>query len=580
MSAQPVPLGARPLLVDDVARVARGAGAVVADWSRLDASRAWLASHVAAYVRGDDVQPLYGVTTGFGSSRGVRLRADEIEAAQRNLVRSHAVGCALDEADHFGDDVVRAVMLLRAATFVHGRSGVRREIVEALLALLGAGVHPRVPLRGSVGASGDLGPLAHLALVLLGEGEAAVQAGDARAIVSGADALRTAGVEPLRLQAKEGLALLNGTSVSAAVLALAIDEARHLAVASDVAAALAFEALGGRARALDPRAHAARRQRGQSDAAEAMRALLAGSTWASSTDDPQDNYALRCAPQVHGASRDALSFAWLSCERELDAVTDNPLLFVLEGDGESWEAAAFGENARRFGREPDHGPSVSAGNFHGEPVGMAADVAAIACAELASISERRLAMLVNPAFSRGLPAHLAPRPGVQSGLMIAQYSAAALVSENKTLAHPATVDSIPTGNGAEDHVPMSTWAARKARTIGQLSAQVLALELLAAAQAVEWRVIRGEPRAARHGAAPETAEIERFETLGEHEVAATLGEGTARAYLAIRRLVPRVTEDRPLSHDVARLTRALLAGHLGVAVGPGATPLRRLIPAT
>ena len=558
---KPLRLEGRPLSLHDVVSVARDSRQVeVADWSRLDASRAWLDEHVRAWTRGDDVAPVYGVTTGFGSSRGVRLRAEEIEEAQVNLVRSHAIGIALRPEDWFEEDVVRAAALLRANAFLQGRSGVRRVVVESLLALLAARVTPRVPLRGSVGASGDLGPLAHFALVLLGEGEAlAGSISDAdRRIVPGAEALAIAGVEPLKLQAKEGLALLNGTSFSCATLALALSEAHALARTADVACALSLEALGGCVRAFDPRVHEARRQAGQADSAASVRALLHGSSWAGATDDPQDNYSLRCAPQVHGASRDALSHATLACEAELGAVTDNPLLFCLEGDGEGWDAAAFGANATRQGRAVDASPAISAGNFHGQPIAVAADLVAIAAAELASISERRLALLVNPAFSRGLPAHLAGRPGVQSGLMIAQYSAAAIVSENKTLAHPASVDSIPTGNGAEDHVPMSTWAARKARKVVQQAAQVLALELLTAAQAADWRVVRGEPLAGRGGAPPTAAEIGRLAALTDDEVEATLGRGGAAAHRIVRGLSARVVADRSLAEDASRVARAVL----------------------
>jgi histidine ammonia-lyase len=529
-----------PVTLAQAVAVARGEALGVADWSRLDAARAWLAAHVKEGAGG---APLYGVTTGFGSSRDVRLRPGEIEEAQRNLVRSHAVGLALRPEDWFEEDVVRVAALLRANAFLQGRSGVRREIVEAMLGLLNAGITPRVPLRGSVGASGDLGPLAHFALVLIGEGEAILEG----RVVPGAEALRAAGLEPLRLEAKEGLALINGTSFSCALLALALHEAHALARIADAACALAFEALGGRTSALDPRVHASRRQAGQADAAASIAALLEGSRRADRSDDPQDNYALRCAPQVHGASRDALAHATLACEAEMGAVTDNPLLFVLPGDGEP--------------------AAISAGNFHGQPVAVAADLACIAAAELASIAERRLAMLVNPQFSRGLPAHLTPRPGVQSGLMIAQYSAAALVSENKTLAHPASVDSIPTGNGAEDHVPMSTWAARKARQVVRNAAQVVALELLAAAQAVEWRVVTGEPHAGRPASAPTEAEIARFSSLRVEDVAAELGRGTAPVYRAVRGICPRVVDDRSTAGEAVALAHAVLDGTLAALDG-------------
>ncbi len=574
-TASSIVLGREPLTLDQVAAVACGAGVEVADWSRLDASRAWIEDHVRALASGKESAPVYGVTTGFGSSRSVRLKPADLAEAQANLVRSHAIGATVSPEEHFDDEVVRVAMLLRAAAFLEGRSGVRREIVEALLALLRHDACPLTPLRGSVGASGDLAPLAHLALVLMGEGSATIPDGAGRRVVTGAEVLRACGLAPLRLQAKEGLALLNGTSFSCATLALALGEAHALARTADIACALSLQALGGCARALDPRVHAARRQAGQVDAAASLRALLEGSLWAGATDDPQDNYSLRCAPQVHGASRDALAYATLVCERELGAVTDNPLIFALEGDGEPWDAGAFGANSERHGRPRDLGPAVSAGNFHGQPVAMAADVATLACAEFASISERRLAMLVNPAFSRGLPAHLASRPGVQSGLMIAQYAAASLVSENKTLAHPAVVDSIPTGGGAEDHVPMSTWAARKLRQVVRLSAHVVALELLAAAQAVEWRTVRGEPRAPASSDAPTTEQVAAFESLTVDAAAAGLGAAGGATLRAVRALSDRVVADRPLSDDAARLARAILRGDL-VRTVAGSVPVRPL----
>jgi histidine ammonia-lyase len=569
----PVLLDGESLTLASFVAVARSQARVeVADWSRLEASRRWLDQRLDAWRAGEPVAPMYGITTGFGSSKNVVLGAQDLEAAQVNLIRSHAFGIAEGPDDLFAEEVVRGAALLRANTFLQGRSGVRRELAEMIVALLNARVHPVVPLRGSVGASGDLCPLAHFALVLIGEGEATIpdaSASGGRARVPGAQALAAADLAPIHLSAKEGLALINGTTFSTACLALAAADAATLARSADVACMLSLEALGGHARALDAKVHAARRQRGQQQAAESMRRLLAGSRLASSTDDRQDPYSLRCAPQVHGAVRDALSHVLSICERELNAVTDNPLLFALEGDDAPWDAAAFGENARRLGREPDAGLSYSAGNFHGEPIAMAADILSIAVAELASISERRIALLVNPAFSRGLPAHLACRPGAQSGLMLAQYTAASLVAENKGLAHPACVDSIPTGNGVEDHVPMATWAARKAARIVMLTSQVLAIECVVAAQAADWRVLLPDPHVP--SGIPDPAQTERlavaFEALAEAAPHAVLAPATAAAHAALRSISPRVVRDRSVAAEIALLAPALRDGLLVRATG-------------
>lgn len=576
----PVSLDGESLDLASFVAVARGHARVeVRDWSKVEASRRWLEQRLDEWRSGQPVAPMYGITTGFGSSKNVTLAADALEAAQANLIRSHAFGIAETPADFFADDVVRGAALLRANTFLQGRSGVRRELVELIVALLNARIHPMMPLRGSVGASGDLSPLSHFALVLIGEGEARVPGtlGAAGARVSGAEALRSAGLAPIHLSAKEGLALINGTTVSTACLALAAADAATLARSADIAFALSLEALGGHARALDAKVHAARRQRGQQDAAASMRQLLVGSRLASSTDDRQDPYSLRCAPQVHGAVRDALGHVLAVCERELNAVTDNPLIFALEGDEPPLDLVSFAENPRQHGREPDQGLAYSAGNFHGEPIALAADILAIAVAELASISERRTALLVNPAFSRGLPAHLACRSGAQSGLMLAQYTAASLVSENRTLAHPASVDSIPTGNGVEDHVPMATWAARKAAQVIVLTSQVLAIEMAAAAQAVDWRAILPDPLV-KATAPSDPAAVEQlavaFEALSEVDAVAQLASATRAAHAAIREFCPRVIADRSIAGEVGRLAAALRAGALVEATGDASLPLR------
>jgi histidine ammonia-lyase len=410
-------------------------------------------------VAGGDAAPaVYGVNTGFGALAEVRISAAEVTRLQQNLVRSHAagVGTALPR------DVVRAMMLLRAAVLATGRSGARVICCERLCELLDAGVHPIIPARGSVGASGDLAPLAHLALGMIGEGLAEYRG----ETLPAAEALRRAELAPLLLQAKEGLTLLNGTQHMTAIGALTLLDAEHTCRVADIAGALSLEALKGTARAFDPRVVAARPHPGQIAVATFLRELLVGSEIAESHKDcgkVQDPYSLRCMPQVHGASRDLIAYARSVIEREAASSTDNPLVF------------------------PDTDEMISGGNFHGQPVAMALDAAAIAIAELANISERRIEQLVNPHLSSGLPPFLAPDSGLNSGFMIAQVSAAALVSENKILAHPASVDSIPSSAGREDHVSMGATAALKLATIHDHVRHVLAIELLCAAQGLDLR---------------------------------------------------------------------------------------------
>jgi histidine ammonia-lyase len=400
---------------------------------------------------------VYGVTTGFGNFADVVIPRERLLDLQLNLVRSHAAGVG----DPLDEPSARALMLLRANVLAKGYSGVRPETLDLLVGMLNGGVHPVVPCQGSVGASGDLAPLAHLALVLIGEGHAFV---GGRA-VGGAEALAAADLRPVVLEAKEGLALINGTQLMTAIAGLALAEARRLARTADVAGALTLDALMGTDVAFDPRIHAARPHPGQAASARNLRALLAGSAIRESHRDcgkVQDAYSLRCIPQVHGAARDALAYAGATVTIELNAATDNPMVFA------------------------DSGELLSGGNFHGEPVAIAADVLAIAVAELGAISERRIERLVNPALS-GLPAFLTPEGGLQSGLMLAQVTAAALASENKLLCHPASVDSIPTSANKEDHVSMGATAARKALRVVANTRRILAIELLAACQALDFR---------------------------------------------------------------------------------------------
>jgi histidine ammonia-lyase len=399
---------------------------------------------------------VYGVTTGFGNFADVVIPRDRLGELQLNLVRSHAAGVG----EPLGEAETRALMVLRANVLAKGFSGVRLETLDLLIAMINAGVHPVVPSQGSVGASGDLAPLAHLALALVGEGSSSY--GDRRQ--PSAEALTAAGLEPVALEAKEGLALINGTQLITGLAGLALAEAWRLARTADVAGALSLDALKGTDVAFDPRIHAARPHPGQGASARNVAKLLAGSSIRESHRDcgkVQDAYSLRCMPQVHGACRDALAYVDRTVGVEMNAATDNPMVFA------------------------DDGVLLSGGNFHGEPVALASDVLAIAVAELGSISERRIERLVNPALS-GLPAFLTPEGGIHSGLMIAHVTAAALVSENKVLAHPASVDSIPTSANKEDHVSMGAIAARKAMQVVANVRRVLAVELIAACQALEF----------------------------------------------------------------------------------------------
>jgi histidine ammonia-lyase len=396
--------------------------------------------------------PVYGVNTGFGNFAETRIDKADLAALQLNLLRSHAAGVDAPLPVR----TVRAAMALRANVLAKGYSGIRVATLEALLALLNGGVHPRVPSRGSVGASGDLAPLAHLALVLVGEGETIDGA-------PGRDALARAGLQPVTLGPKEGLALINGTQFSTAVLALALADAERLSRAADIAAALSIDALMGSMHPFEPRIHEPRPFAGQAVSAGNLLRLMSGSAINASHVNcgrVQDAYSMRCAPQVHGAARDALSWVRQIVRTEMNAATDNPMVFAETGD------------------------IVSGGNFHGAPVSMAADLLAIAVAQLATISERRSERLVNPALS-GLPAFLTRHGGLESGLMIAQVTAAALTSEIKTLSYPASVDTIPTSANKEDHVSMSMHAAIKAERAVHLAIHVIAVEILCGCQAID-----------------------------------------------------------------------------------------------
>jgi histidine ammonia-lyase len=420
------------------------------DRSRIAASSALVEKIV---VLGDAA---YGINTGFGLLAQTRIPAEQLELLQRNLLLSHAAG--IGEA--LPDSVVRLIIVLKVNALARGHSGITMEVIDALLALLEHEVYPMIPAQGSVGASGDLAPLAHLSIVLLGIGQVRV----AGVVHSAAEGLRLAGLAPLKLRAKEGLALINGTQVSTALALAGLFGAENVFAAAVVAGAMSVDALKGSDAPFDARIHAIRGQPGQIAVAEQYRALLAGSAIRASHLDcsrVQDPYSFRCQPQVMGACLDLIRNCSVTLELEANAVTDNPLLFV------------------------DNGEVLSGGNFHAEPVAFAADTLALAIAEIGNLSERRMAVLVDPKMS-GLPAFLVENSGVNSGFMIAQVTAAALVSENKTIAAPCSVDSIPTSANQEDHVSMATHAARRLGRMVDNAAAVIGIELLAAAQGIDF----------------------------------------------------------------------------------------------
>lgn len=401
---------------------------------------------------------VYGLTTGFGKFSTVNIATENIAELQLNLIRSHScsVGPPYDEV------TTRAIMLLRIAVLAKGHSGIRLETLQTLIAMLNKGVHPVIPRRGSVGASGDLSPLSHLVLVLIGEGEAIYRGQQ----YDGATAMQKAGIKPVELAAKEGLALNNGTQVMAAIGTLSLLRAEKLCRQADITAAMSIDALMGTDKAFDPLIHGLRPHPGQLLCAENLSKLMAGSPLREShinCDNVQDAYSLRCAPQVHGAVRDALSYARKVLEIEINSATDNPLIF------------------------PEEGKVISGGNFHGEPLAIAMDTMTLALCELANISERRIEQILNPALSRGLNPFLAKRPGLDSGFMIVQLTAAALISENKVLAHPAVVDSIPTSANQEDHVSMGSVSALKLMQVLKNVSNVIAIELMISAQALDNR---------------------------------------------------------------------------------------------
>ncbi|MCL2169681.1 MAG: histidine ammonia-lyase [Defluviitaleaceae bacterium] len=500
----------KSLTIGELVQVARNYVQVELDDVVIDKIKASRAS-VEQMLEGGRI--VYGITTGFGSLANKAIDAADVQELQKNLIVSHATGVGAP----FSEDVVRAMLLLRAKSLSQGYSGVRLELIQALIDMLNKKVTPIVPEKGSLGSSGDLCPLSHMVLPLLGEGEAIFQG----VRMSGADAMEKAGIKQIVLEAKEGLALNNGTQCMTAVGALAVYDAWELFITAEKVASMSLEALNGRTDAFDPRIHQVRGQVGQRSVSAKILEHTKGSTFINNSVPcrdggfrVQDAYALRCIPQVLGASLDALNYVSDIIENEMNAVTDNPLI--------------FGDDA------------ISGGNFHGQPVALAMDFLGIAMAEVASISERRTERMVNPDLSNGLPAYLVAqdsKKGLHSGFMIVQYAAAALVSENKILAHPASVDSIPSSNNQEDHVSMGTIAARKAAEIIENALQVVAMEALTAAQAIDLRLIK-----------PDWSE-NQDKWFGEKPSA--LGAATRPLYEQIRAKVPAMMKDRVIAPDIA-----------------------------
>ncbi len=510
------------LQITDVVAVANGMSVTLDPETlpKIERSRAAVDQLIA------DGTVAYGITTGFGRLRDKIIPVEKVKKLQLNLVRSHAagVGPELDE------QTVRAMMLVRANTLALGYSGIRPTVIQTLLDMLNCGIHPCIPSQGSLGASGDLAPLSHLTMALIGEGEVMM---DGERIPS-AEALRHANLAVVELQAKEGLALLNGTTLMAGLGALLVHRALNLLYVADVAASMSLEALNGTDHAYDARVHAARPHPGQVECAAFLRKLLAGSQLlrARTSSNVQDPYTLRCVPQVHGAVRDTVYHAKRCIDIELNAVNDNPLIFVEE-DGAGVEIVDV----------------ISAGNFHGEPLALAMDAAKTAITDLGNMSERRVARLVDADSNSGvLPMFLTKDAGVESGMMIAHYTAASLASENKVLAHPASADTIPSSANYEDHVSMGTIATRQLEQILEHVEQIVAIELLVAAQGIDFRC--------QEMGIPPTR----------------LGAGTAPVYNLIRTKVPFLETDAYLAPLIANVHELVATGAIQAAVAAGSLP--------
>lgn len=490
------------LTVEQIIAVCRGyAEVVLSEESR----EKILASRQVVDELVEEKKVIYGITTGFGKFSDVVISQDECKLLQKNLIITHAVGAG----DPFSEDIARGIILLRVNNLSNGFSGIRLETIETMIAMLNKRVTPYIPEKGSLGASGDLAPLSHMVLPMIGLGMAWYEG----ELLPGAAAMNRAGIPVIELSAKEGLALNNGTQAMTSVGAHALYDAIKLLKAADIAAALSFEAQNGVTDALDPRVHQVRPHAGQMATARNLLKLLEDSknTTRQGQIRVQDAYSMRCCPQVHGASKDAVNYVKGRVDIEINSVTDNPLIFKEDRNG------------------------ISGGNFHGQPMALSFDFLKIAESELADISERRIERLVNPAYS-GLPAFLTPNGGVNSGFMIVQYSAAALVSENKVLAHPASVDSIPSSAGQEDHVSMGTIAARQSAEIGRNVRRVLAMEMMVACQGIDMRGNQG------------------------------LGKGTQAAYDLVRRGCPRLEEDREMYEDINYCEKIIEDGSLIKAV--------------
>jgi histidine ammonia-lyase len=553
------------LTIEELVQIARGNARVERaphTHQRVARSEALIARVVEnyrrAYAEGKAAPTEYGVTTGFGEFKDKPIAPDDLEQLQRNLLLSHSVGVGDnsdpdDLSNYFPPEVVRGALATRLNAFLKGHSGVRAKLVEIVEAMLNLGVIPLVPLRGSVGASGDLCPLSHLFVTLLGEGRFYTVHDATLRAARELPALLGFTAEELKPTFKEGLGLVNGANFSAAMLALGVHDAERLADVADSAAAMSLEAMAGCTRALDEKVHQQRGHLGQIESARRIREQLEGSRLVERAGAVQDAYSLRCAPQVHGATRDTIRHVRGIAEKELNAATDNPLFF--DGEGDPFDLQ-FRANWPEWYRG-DTRLAYSAGNFHGQPLALAADFLTIAVHELGNISERRTQMMLDGHHNRGLPPNLTTRPGVNSGLMILQYTAASIVSENKVLSHPASVDSIPTGANAEDHVSMSTHAARKLRTVLSNVRSVLAIELLTAAQAVEWRAVfnydPNQPAPRLLELAHAEAQARQFEEAVNgraNNIATQLGRGTRELYLAVRAAARPVVYDRPLDGDI------------------------------
>jgi histidine ammonia-lyase len=527
--------------VIDVARYRRRVELASNALEKIERSRAWVDKVIK-----ERELTVYGLNTGYGALAEVNIPHDKIETLSHNMIVSHSVGVGSPLAE----EVVRATMLIRANTLAKGYSGIKLRTLETLLEMLNKGVHPVIPEKGSLGASGDLAPLSHLVLPLSKDADAgeAIYQGQR---MTAQEAMHKAGIEQVVLEAKEGLALINGSTVSAAIAVLALYDAEKLAKNSEIGLAMSLEAMRGVSDAFHEKVHLARGHEGQMRCAANVITLLEGSELVDSTERVQDAYSLRCAPQVIGAARDVLSFVHLVLSREINAATDNPLIFL--------DLPASRENK-----------AISGGNFHGEPVALAMDMLGMAVSDIGNIAERRIFRLVDNTLSAGLPPMLIEESGLNSGLMMAQYVAAALVSDNKTLAHPDSVDSIPTCAHQEDHVSMSMNAARHAREIVWNVEQIVGIEMLCAAQALDFRLAGLEFSTVtweRGKKGEKVRKIVKYELKGGKKVnKAGLGAGTSAAYQAVRQEIEHLSNDRTLYPDLERMATMVHSGEILHAV--------------